>query len=276
MADTPPAPFASLSSDHYDAVVTDIRFVLRRDADPAWLKRESVEHQEFVMAYAISGRASYRCGEENLSIGPGDLLLFPKGLRRLGRSDPQDPWTFFSVGFELHFADSRVEERLAALPRRVAAGNALELYRLFSELERAWTARAPGYLLRCRGILSQLLGVFVHACARSAQPVSHGRKLIAVVELLQRDYARGYPVAELAAMAELSPSRFRVLFKEFTGHPVTRFQNGLRINRAKDLLLSGEYTVTETAQRVGFGDVYYFSRLFKKLTGVKPSSYRSR
>ncbi|MDQ3398912.1 MAG: AraC family ligand binding domain-containing protein, partial [Deinococcota bacterium] len=136
MADTPPAPFASLSSDRYDAVVTDIRFVLRRDADPTWIKRESVEHREFVMAYAISGRAAYRCGEEKVSISQGDLLLFPKGLRRLGKSDPQDPWTFFSVAFELHFADKWTEERFAALPYRVAGGNMLELHRLFSELER--------------------------------------------------------------------------------------------------------------------------------------------
>ncbi|HHV97854.1 MAG TPA: helix-turn-helix transcriptional regulator [Clostridiaceae bacterium] len=47
----------------------------------------------------------------------------------------------------------------------------------------------------------------------------------------------------------------------------------IKINKAKDLLLSGECNVSEAAFSVGFENVHYFSRTFKKITGVNPSKY---
>jgi len=80
---------------------------------------------------------------------------------------------------------------------------------------------------------------------------------------------------ELAEQVGLSPSRFRTLFKALTGHSVVRYQNWVRVNKAKDLLLSGEYSVAQAAAEVGFHDTYYFSRLFRKMTGYAPSHYRN-
>ena len=46
-----------------------------------------------------------------------------------------------------------------------------------------------------------------------------------------------------------------------------------RILKAKDLLLSGEYSVSDTAREVGFDDASYFSRLFRQRTGYSPSEF---
>ena len=48
----------------------------------------------------------------------------------------------------------------------------------------------------------------------------------------------------------------------------------LRIRKAKELLAAGANTVTEIASLVGVGDVYYFSKLFKRAEGVSPTEYR--
>lgn len=46
--------------------------------------------------------------------------------------------------------------------------------------------------------------------------------------------------------------------------------NKLRIKKACELLKSGMYTVSEAAEKTGFTNVYYFSRIFKSITGVNP------
>ena len=48
----------------------------------------------------------------------------------------------------------------------------------------------------------------------------------------------------------------------------------LRINRAKELLEDRDNRVNEVAVRVGFGDQFYFSRMFRKYTGLSPSQWR--
>lgn len=48
----------------------------------------------------------------------------------------------------------------------------------------------------------------------------------------------------------------------------------LRVAEAKRLLRRRELSITEVAQAVGYGDYAYFSRVFKKLTGISPRQYR--
>jgi len=263
-------------SDRYDAAVGEIGFVVRRPPNREWAIVDLVNRRYHILAYAASGQAEYACGGETFEVTKGHMLFFPKGLPHSGRSDPRAPWSFFSTTFDLHCASPQVEAAFKALPHRVAMVNTLEVQGLFSELERRWVSREPGYLLRCRSLILRMLHDYVACCEAAGPAVPHARKLAPIVSLLQSHHARTFSIEELAAKAELSPSRFRVLFRQYTGHSVIRYQNWLRINRARDLLLSGEYTVTEAAKEVGFLDVYYFSRLFKKLTGLTPSHYRNQ
>ena len=52
-----------------------------------------------------------------------------------------------------------------------------------------------------------------------------------------------------------------------------QFQNKLKIDKAKDLIISHSCNITEAAEAVGFSDVYYFSRMFRKITGKNPSEF---
>lgn len=269
-----PAAFAPAAAP-WDATVREIDFVVRRAASRDW-KIEVVNRRCHILAFATSGRAEYQCGGERFDVRRGQALFFPRGLAHTGRSDPQTPWSFFSTAFDLEFFEPSVETALAELPQHATPANTVEVQALFTELERRWVAREAGYMLRCRSVLLQLLFAYIHAAQPAASAVPHARQLASIVTLLQVNPTRSFSIEDLAARARLSPSRFRVLFKRHTGHSVVRYQNWLRLNRAKDLLLTGEYTVTEAAKETGFLDVYYFSRLFKKLTGYNPSFYRNQ
>ncbi len=62
-------------------------------------------------------------------------------------------------------------------------------------------------------------------------------------------------------------------FKKWTGQTIFQYLNNTRIARARQLLLTGYYTIEEVAAQTGFCDVYYFSKMFKKHTGTTPGKY---
>ena len=71
----------------------------------------------------------------------------------------------------------------------------------------------------------------------------------------------------------MSVTHLRRSFKEKYGMPMLEYQLDVRMLRAKDMLLSGTYTVSEISEILGFDDANYFSRCFKKKNGVSPKKY---
>ena len=68
-------------------------------------------------------------------------------------------------------------------------------------------------------------------------------------------------------------SRFSSVFKEATGKTFTEALNGIRMDRAKQLLRETSLKNYEIAEKVGFSDPHYFSIAFKKSTGLTPKEY---
>ena len=97
-----------------------------------------------------------------------------------------------------------------------------------------------------------------------------------IINMMQNNYSKSYSIEDLASLSDLSQSYFRKLFKQIAGLTPLQYQNQLKINKAKDLLLSGEYNVSETAVNVGFDNIYYFSRMFKSIVGISPSVYMKK
>lgn len=78
----------------------------------------------------------------------------------------------------------------------------------------------------------------------------------------------------LAGMVYLSPSYLSRLFKRETGETLSSYVQNIRIEQAKTLLRTTSLKTYEVAERVGIPDPVYFSRIFKKITGVKPKDFR--
>lgn len=79
---------------------------------------------------------------------------------------------------------------------------------------------------------------------------------------------------DVAASVFLTPEYFAKLFKAETGIVIKDFINNCRIERAKDLLINSDTSISMIASQVGFDSFSYFSTVFKKLTGVSPQVFR--
>ena len=79
---------------------------------------------------------------------------------------------------------------------------------------------------------------------------------------------------EIAQKYGLGVSYLSTLFKERTGINLTAYVEGVRMEKAKNLLKNKEWTVTDVAIHTGYSNSNYFSRVFKKYTGVTPREFR--
>lgn len=92
---------------------------------------------------------------------------------------------------------------------------------------------------------------------------------------IDADLSASHSLSTLAAMQNVSPSYLSNLFHKETGQTLTEYINEKRIRHAKHLLESTRLQVQTIAQHCGVMDVQYFTRIFKKSTGMTPKQYRA-
>lgn len=94
------------------------------------------------------------------------------------------------------------------------------------------------------------------------------------VKYIHASLRKKITVGELAAMEYLSVSHYREKFRKLMGMSPNEYIIGLKIMKAKDLLRIGNLSLRDVASSVGFDDVHYFQRVFKKMTGLTPGEFR--
>ncbi len=94
------------------------------------------------------------------------------------------------------------------------------------------------------------------------------------LQYIHEHYAEQLSVSNISSEFEIERRRFAYLFEQHTGMNPSTYITEYRIRRAKDLLEYGGIPVAEIAECVGYIDCFYFSRVFKKCTGLSPSAYR--
>lgn len=262
--------------DRYNFTVGQIKFIVVREANPDWKMDKMIQPAHHILVLARSGHARYETPRGEFSVGAGEVLFFRRGETRAAAASKQDPWSFITVAFELIPLDEGTGEDIDAIPTVNAVRDLPAYTALFEELVASWDLRDDGALLKCRALIAELLCRLIREARQADAPSAHREKIEYVKGLIAEGDERADSTEQLAELVGLSHSHFRALFKEETGETVLQFRNRLKIARASALLQSGVCNVTEAAYETGFSDVYYFSRLFKKITGKSPSYHLRR
>ena len=182
---------------------------------------------------------------------------------------------FFSTGGKLEVIHARVMELLVVLSRAAVYGGAdVEQifglnYRYLREVERMNTP--DDLALWLSGILDRFT-----ALVFDLVDIKHKDVIYKALDYMKRNYASKLTLEETAAHINLSPSYFSKVFKEELGCSFNTYLNELRIEKSKAILLSGSASILEICDLVGFEDQSYFTKVFKKVTGVTPGKYRER
>lgn len=100
------------------------------------------------------------------------------------------------------------------------------------------------------------------------------RRIELVISKMERETATAWDSATLAVLVNLSPSRFRHLFKQETGSSPAQYLKDLRLRKAELMLRTTFLSVKQLLKKVGLGSNAHFVRDFRKLHGMTPTAYR--
>lgn len=110
--------------------------------------------------------------------------------------------------------------------------------------------------------------------AVSARKAEYSEPIQKVVAYLQDNLGRKVTLAEVAETIFLNKNYLCGLFHEETGKSFSEFLTNLRIDKAKELLISTELPISEIAAQLSYCDNFYFTKVFKKKVGHSPYTYR--
>ncbi len=99
------------------------------------------------------------------------------------------------------------------------------------------------------------------------------REIRDAINIIARDYGKPLSVDSVAEELKISSSHLMHSFKSETGKTFNNYLTEYRIEKAAEMLKSGQYKIYEVADSLGYRSTKHFSRLFKKYIGVTPSEY---
>ncbi|MBP1756114.1 MAG: araC 4 [Firmicutes bacterium] len=99
------------------------------------------------------------------------------------------------------------------------------------------------------------------------------RKVQLLLSYLNANYADKITSMDIEEKADCNFDYINRVFKQLTHRTIFAYLNMVRINHAKELISTTSMKISEIGQAVGFSDIYYFSKVFKKTTGITPSAF---
>lgn len=229
---------------------------------------------DHLLIYCRAGQGWLDTADGRLMVGGGDLLLLPKGLAHAYGADPDKPWTLYWV----HFDGELVADFLRPLGKGPLWRIGVQP-RLLAEFDALLTVRKQGlslpHFIYAAHQLQALLASLAVLPARAKLKSGRVLDVDAVQAVMRAHLHDSLNLDELAAQFKLSRFHFAKTYRELTGHaPIQAFIQ-LKMAHACRLLDEGEQGIRQVAEQLGYEDVFYFSRLFRKVVGMAPSHYRA-
>ncbi len=180
---------------------------------------------------------------------------------------------FFASGGSFEVIRSRVLELVVLLSRAAIKGGA-DAQQIFG-LNYTYLGRINSFR-NIEELTYWLSGIMVRFTDQvfNLTDVKHVDVIYRAVDYIRKNFDKRITLEETASHVYLSPAYFSRVFKEEIGDNFNLYVNKLRIEAAKKLLLNDQVPLVDISSSVGFEGQSYFSKVFKKMTGVTPGKFR--
>jgi YesN/AraC family two-component response regulator len=244
------------------------------------------QFHEYILYIILSGEMFIREGDVSYHLKENDILLLEPSLVHQGEKTSLCSFLYvhFSWQSQLNDVDEHSKiffPKYHTMERVDAILEMRELAkRLVASFYRAGNTGSVVEIYKSSCIFEELLLAIALDYEKSVyeknSPIGGKARLIVpkLVEYLEQSYADDISSTVIEEMFHYNFDYLNRQFKKYTGNTIFVYLNTVRIKRASQLIATGYYSMEEVARQTGFRDIYYFSKVFKKYTGMTPKGYR--
>lgn len=241
----------------------------------SFFNRSLQGREDYYLQYLCKGKMTVWLGGEQQVMRPGQAILYYPHTSYHYAMCGQEEVQYYWIHFTGYDAAQLVETCRIPNQTLLDVGSCPSLILDFEEIFRDYIVRDSCFEQSTAARLTSIcIEISRRAEASGSGSSETDSRIYRVLSFIHKNYDRNLSIEQLALQEHLSPSRFRALFRECTGLSPMDYLTVLRINRARQLMGQTDLSVGEVASAVGYQDQLYFSRIFKRRTGMTPSAYR--
>ena len=264
------------------------QFTVKRDKRKPFFKMEDAHyHPIWEIYYLYSGERRFFINDSIYHVHRGDLVLIEKGaIHRTSYGSDKSHERMF-----IYLPDDYLEELYELYGKEqiracfsypllsVPQTQRQDIEMLFRKIEKEYNHHDEYSELLIKGYINDLI-VFILRYQEYSRDIEFtvldkiDERIQQVTRYIRGHYHKPITLAEMARIANMSPSYFSKHFKESTCFGFKEYVLNVRFRRAIELLLETRLSITEVAYQCGFNDSNYFGDMFKKYKGLSPLQYR--
>ena len=230
-----------------------------------------------IFIYCTKGSGWCELSGRSHPVRAGELLVIPPDTGHVYGADEEQPWSIYWFHVKGGLVPAFLRELDIAVESPVVRiGDDPQLLALFEELLGVLMhGYTTSQLLQASHILAHLMAVIIRDHRNSPQERPGTQQKIAqTIAYMGQHLNQALQLDALAALANLSRSRYVDLFKKQTGYAPIDYFIRLRMHRACQLLDTTELSIKAVATELGYEDPLYFTRIFRAVVELAPTAYR--
>lgn len=231
--------------------------------------------KDYQIIIVFRGTAIFKYNDKDIILSSDEMILIPPGIKNEYKynSGSYTMWVHFSGTALSKILKSYNIEPLIKYKLSNSKHFIPYAERIINELQ----IKKVGFINNCNSYLLYLLTLAKREIDEEIKKKDTDTTLMdlqRVVEDMKINYTENKSIAEYAKLCNLSVYRFIHIFSEKFGVSPYQFLLNIKISRAQYLLTDTDVPIADISKTVGYDDQFYFSRLFKKHTGLSPLQYR--
>ena len=223
----------------------------------------------WLLHFVISGKGTLTNRHGKQSVSENEIFVIRPLENVTYTADADDPWQYIWIGFSTSRPVPPVLDNNDVIYTPYLKELFIRAYEA-ENFENVDTYGAYEHFL-C-GIIWEIFGVLIQNSKKDVNTANNYIKpALTIMELYYSDVK--LTVAEIASRLRISQEHFSRIFKTETGISPKKYLNNIRMQKAVEFLTQSNDTVTRISKKVGYPDLFAFSRAFSRYYGCSPSEY---